>query len=534
MSARRPRTAWLAGLLFTAATASTLTAAPAHAIVGQPVNDSFAFTAKLDIGAEGNKHGCSAALVAPQWLVTAASCFVDDPAQGLKVPAGPLAPSLKTTATIGRSDLTRETGSVVDVVELAPRDDRDLVLAKLAKPVAGVSPVNISPNAPISGQDLWASGYGRTKDEWAPDRLHYAKFAVGAVDKTTIGLAPKTEGTAICQGDTGGPTFRDVGGRFELAGVNSRSWQGGCLGTDEKETRTTAIDTRVDDIASWIQTTTAPRDLLKGKKWTEAKHLVPGYFTGGAPGGSRHMDLFVTWADGSASIFQGADNNDPKYPFTAEHKISGSGWKGAKTVSGGNFTGSGSDGLMVSWESGEVTWFSHVDQNGFSKEEQLRPANATWKDYATLTTVGRYTANALRDDVLVVWKDGSISLFPDLGTNKLMGEIQLQKALPAGTYITQVSAGEFTGKATSDLLVRWQNGSASIFPGVTPSAKPFHDEIQFRLADSAWKNTLSVTAGAFAANNRPGDVLVRWSDGNLGLYPAVDAAGTHGEVDLLK
>ncbi|MCD9140580.1 hypothetical protein [Streptomyces albireticuli] len=246
------------------------------------------------------------------------------------------------------------------------------------------------------------------------------------------------------------------------------------------------------------------------------------------------MDLFVTWGDGSASIFQGADNNDPKYPFTAEYKVSGSGWKGAKTVSGGNFAGSGPDGLMVSWESGEVTWFSHVSQNGFSKEEQLRPANTTWKEYAKLTAVGKYTGNALRDDVLVVWQDGSISLFPDLGTNKLAGEIQLQKAMAVGTYIAQISGGEFTGKANSDLLIRWKNGAASIFPGVTPSAKPFHDEIAFRLPDSAWKNTLSVTAGAFAANNRPGDVLVRWNDGNLGLYPAVDAAGTHGEVDLLN
>ncbi|MBB5119132.1 hypothetical protein AF335_15515 [Streptomyces eurocidicus] len=530
MFARRPRAAMAAGLLASTAVAGLLTATSADAVVGTAAKDgTYTFTAKLDIGA--GQRSCSAALIAQQWLVTAASCFADNPAQGFKVAAG--APKLKTTATVGRTDLTRDAGSVVNVVELVPREDRDLVLARLETPVPGVAPVGVGSNAALPGEDLWASGYGRTKDEWVPDRLHYAKFTVGSVKDTSLGLSGKSDDAVLCQGDTGGPAFRDIGGRYELAGIHSTSGQAGCFGTDEAETRKGATDTRVDDIAAWIQTTTAPRDLLKGKKWTDAKHLVPGYFTGGAPGGSRHMDLFVTWADGSASLFQGADNNDPKYPFTAEHKISGSGWKGAKTVSGGNFAGSGSDGLMVSWESGEVTWFSHVDQNGFSKEEQLRPANTTWKEYAKLTAVGKYTGNALRDDVLVVWQDGSISLFPDLGTNKLKGEIQLQKALPVGTYIAQISAGEFTGKATSDLLIRWKNGAASIFPGVTPSAKPFHDEIPFRPVDSAWKNTLSVTAGAFAANNRPADVLVRWNDGNLGLYPAVDTAGTHGEVDLL-
>ncbi|MGW1073410.1 S1 family peptidase [Streptomyces sp. NPDC002537] len=516
------------GLLVSAVAAGLLAGAPANAVVGATAKDgSYTFTAKLDIGGQ---RSCSAALVEQQWLITAASCFADDPTQGFKVAAG--APKLKTTATVGRADLTRETGSVVDVVELVPREDRDLVMAKLAKPVAGIAPASLGSNAPINGEELWLTGYGRTKDEWVPDRLHYAKFTLGAVKDTTVSLAGKSDGAVVCQGDTGGPAFRDIGGRYELVGINSRSWQGGCFGADEKETRTDAVDTRVDDIATWIQTTSS-RDLLRGKTWTDAQHMVPGYFTGGSPGGSRHMDLFVAWKDGSASIFQGADHNDPKYPFSAEYKVAGSGWQYAVSVAGGNFTGSGTDGLVVRWRTGEVTRFSHVDQNGFSKEEQLRPANDTWVKYAKLMTVGRYTANSLRDDLLVVWVDGSISLFEDLGTNGLKQEKQLQKAMQAGTYIEQISAGEFTGKETADLLIRWANGSASIFPGVN-TTKAFHDEIQFRAANSAWRNTLSVTAGAFSANARPSDVLVRWSDGNVSLYPAVDANGTHEEKDLLK
>ncbi|MEV6674411.1 S1 family peptidase [Streptomyces sp. NPDC051162] len=510
--------------------AGLLTGTPANAVVGDAAKDgSYQFTAKLDIGGQ---RSCSAALVGQQWLVTAASCFSDDPTQGFKLAAG--APKLKTTATIGRADLTRDSGTVVDVVELVPREDRDLVMAKLASPVAGITPARVGSNAPLQGEELWSAGFGRTKDEWVPDRLHYAKFTVGAVKDTTVSLTGKSEGAAVCQGDTGGPAFRDIGGRYELVDVNSRSWQGGCFGSDEKESRTSAVDTRVDDIAAWIQTTSS-RDLLRGKTWTDAQHMVPGYFTGGSPGGSRHMDLFVAWKDGSASIFQGADHNNPKYPFTAEYKVAGSGWQYAVSVAGGNFTGSGADGLVVRWRTGEVTRFSHVDQNGFSKEEQLRPANDTWVKYAKLMTVGRYTANAQRDDLLVVWVDGSISLFSDIGANGLKQEKQLQKAMSAGTYIEQISAGEFTGKGTADLLVRWVNGSASIFPGVNSDpAKAFRDEIQIRDDKSAWKNTLSVTAGAFAANARPSDVLVRWSDGNLSLYPAVSASGTPPEVELLK
>ncbi len=526
MSARRPRATWVAALLLTAAAASTLTAAPAQALVGQPVNDSFAFTAKLDIAGE---RSCSAALVAPQWLATAASCFSDSPGQSSpKLPDGKA-----VTAVIGRPDLTRDVGTTATVTELVPRTDRDLVLAKLDKTVTGIAPVGLAANTTIEGQDVWVTGYGRTKDEWVPDRLHYAKFTTGAVKPTTVGLTAKSDGAAICQGDTGGPAFRDVGGRFELIGVNSRSWQGGCQGTDAKETRTNAVDARTDDLTGWIQGITSPPAPLRGKDWKKATNLVSGYFTGGSPGGNRRMDLFVTWEDGTASLFQGADGKDPEHLFTAEHKMPGKSWFYAKSIAAGNFTGSGTDGLVVRWKTGQVTSFAHVDQNGFSKEEELKPASASWADNVMEMTVGRYTANAQRDDLLIRWKDGSFALHTDIGANGLKREVQLLKATPAATKIVQMTAGEFTGKQTADLLVRWENGSASIYRGVS-TTKPFDDEIKIRPENSGWRFTKALAGGAFVDNARPNDVLVRWEDGNLSLYPAVDASGTHGEAELLK
>ncbi|MGW2598012.1 S1 family peptidase [Streptomyces klenkii] len=528
MSARRPRATWIPGLLLTAVAASPLTAAPAHAVVGQPVNDSFAFTAKIDIDGE---RSCSAALISPQWLITAASCFVENPAQGTKVPAGKL--EKPKPAVIGRPDLTHDAGTTANVVELVPREDRDLVLAKLDKVITTIAPVSLPANATVEGQDVWVSGYGRTKDEWVPDRLHYAKFTTASLKATTVGLTAKTEGAAICQGDTGGPAFRDVGGRSELIGVNSRSWQGGCQGTDAKETRTNAIGARVDDLAGWIRSVASPPEPLRGKDWKKATNLVSGYFTGGSPGASRHMDLFVTWEDGTASLFQGADGKDPEHPFTAEHKMPGKSWFYAKSIVAGNFTGSGSDGLVVRWKTGQVTWFAHIDQNGFSKEEELKPAAAHWADNVMEMTVGRYTSNAQRDDLLIRWRDGSFALHTDVGTNGLKREVQLLKANSAATNIVQMTAGEFTGKETADLMVRWVNGSASIYRGVNAS-KPFEDELKVRPENSAWRFTKALAGGAFVGNARPSDVLVRWEDGNLSLYPAVDASGTHSEVDLLK
>ncbi|MFE0041955.1 FG-GAP-like repeat-containing protein [Streptomyces albireticuli] len=484
--------------------ASTLTAAPAHAVVGQPVNDSFAFTAKLDIGTEANKHSCSAALVAPQWLVTAASCFADDPTQSLKIPAGPLAPSLKTTATIGRSDLTRETGSVVDVVELAPRDDRDLVLAKLAKPVTNVTPVTITANAPISGQDLWTAGYGRTNNEWVPDRPHYAKFTVGTVEKTTVGLTPKTAGASICQGDTGGPAFHDIGGRQELAAINSRSWQGGCVGTDEKETRANALDTRVDDIADWIRKRVTPQpqpaplgdyqvdvngdgkaDYLvvedngavhawlnnggdKRGGWTDYGLIASGT---GAP--SNNIRLADINADGKADYLI-VDDNGAVRAFINNGGDNHGGWTNYGTIATGNGTpgnkirladinGDRKADYLVVEDNGAVhAWLN----NGGDKR-------GGWTDYGLIASGTGAPSNNIRladinadgkADYLIVDDNGAVRAFINNGGDNHGGWTNYGTiATGNGTPGNKIRFADINGDRKADYLIVDDNGAVRAF-----------------------------------------------------------------------
>ncbi|WP_414167996.1 S1 family peptidase [Streptoverticillium reticulum] len=532
MPVKRPRAVWIAGLLAVAVGAGLLTAAPASAVVGDIAKDgAYAFTAKLDIG--NGERSCAAALVEKQWLVTAASCFADGSAQGGQIAAG--APKLKTTATIGRTDMSGQTGQVQSVVELVPREDRDLVMAKLAKPVTGIAPVEVGAKAPAQGEELRVAGYGRTKDEWVPDRLHTSQFTVGSVKNTAVELAGKTADAAVCKGDTGGPAIRETNGKAELAAVNSISWQGGCFG-NEDETRKGAVDTRVDDIAGWIQSVSS-RTLLPRSQWKYATYTASGYFTGGSNDGKRRMDLFVVWKDGEASLFQGADHDDPKQPFSAEYQIEkpGSYWTRARAVTGGKFTEDGSDGITVRWENGKVSTFMHVDRNGVHDEKTLRPGggdNPFWKN-ARLITAGRYTENSLRDDLLVLWEDGSTSMYSDIGTKGLSGWTQLTKADNGWKNAAQISAGEFTGKKTADLLIRWNDGQAQVFPGVDTAG--YHgSRVTIRPVGSAWKNSQTLTVGSFtAAANRPNDILMGWNDGNLSYYPGVDTAGTHGEVQLV-
>ncbi len=222
---------------------------PAFAVTGgTPSTDTtYAYTAQITIG--DHDRGCSGVLVARQWLLTAASCFVADPAASISVPAGK--PALTTTATIGRSDLTGTAGAVREVVELVPRTDRDVVLARLNRPVTNVTPVALATTAPTAGEELKFAGFGRTKAEWAPLNLHTGALSVDASAATTATVTGKN-GAAVCTGDTGGPVIRTVSGTPKLAAINSRSYQGGCFGIDATETRTGGIAARVDGLASWV------------------------------------------------------------------------------------------------------------------------------------------------------------------------------------------------------------------------------------------------------------------------------------------
>lgn len=233
-----------AALVAALATASALLSVPAHAVTGDPVSaGSYAFTAKVSLGADDTARACSGALVASDWILTAASCFATDP-ELPTVAAGK--PALSATATVA--------GKTSAVVQLVPRTGRDLVLARLARPVTGVTPVTMASTAPAAGEQLRAVGYGRTATDWVPNTPHTTTFGVDAVgtdDLTVTGL----DG-ALCQGDTGGPLLRETNGTAQLVGVGSRSWQGGCLG--ETETRTGAVAARSDDLSAWVSGTVGP------------------------------------------------------------------------------------------------------------------------------------------------------------------------------------------------------------------------------------------------------------------------------------
>jgi V8-like Glu-specific endopeptidase len=125
-------------------------------------------------------------------------------------------------------------------------------------------------------------------------------------------------------------------------------------------------------------------------------------------------DLVVVWNDGETTLYQGIAANG----IHSERQLAAPNgtWKNARSVSGGNWVGSGTPDLLVRWIDGEFTIYGDVASAGLGQEHQVEAPNGLWTD-ATVTA-GRGNA------ILVRWIDGEVSLYPDVD-GKLHREIQL-------------------------------------------------------------------------------------------------------------
>jgi secreted trypsin-like serine protease len=255
VSHRRISGAALFAAISAAAAALVLaTTAPAYAIAnGTPVpKGQYRFAVKLtmtNIPRPDGSHynsACSAALIAPQWIITAGHCFHDvnrNPVSG-RVP-------YDTTAMIGRTDDADTDGYVVPVVAAYQSPANDVAVGQLAAPVHDIAPLRLSTAKPKIGEFLRVAGWGSLNDVDPVPATHLqtGQVKVVTVDSTTVGVtgyrpAPTT---SACTYDSGAPYFYEPRhGAPRLVSVES---DGPACPHDQVETTS-----RVD-LLSWIHST---------------------------------------------------------------------------------------------------------------------------------------------------------------------------------------------------------------------------------------------------------------------------------------
>ncbi|MGW7260205.1 FG-GAP-like repeat-containing protein [Streptomyces sp. NPDC054834] len=484
MTGKRSCVAWTAGLLAAATAASGLvTNSPAAALPGADVQDTaLAFTAKINVA---EQQACSGVLVDPQWVLTAASCFAD----GGK-PAPPGKPALKTTVTVGRTDLSQTGGKVVDAVGLVPHADRDVVMVKLARRVLGITPAELAANGLVSGEQLTVLGFGRTTTEWAPDTLHSAPFTVASVAGSDVSLTGSGQ-AVICQGDAGGPALRVTNGTPELVAVNSRSWQGGCLGVDPNETRTGAVDVRVDDLADWIHQTA-----FRVQDDVTADGIA---------------DLAGIWDDGTLHLYPG----DAAKGLSGQNiaQLGGTSWKTMKQLAKGDFTDDGITDLMAVWSDGTLHLYKGDGKGKFAEGITVAEGGSTWGTVKQLTS-GDYDGDGIAD-LMAIWSDGTLHLYTGKGDGQTAPNSKVNTGGSTWGTVKQLTSGDFNGDGIADLMAIWSDGTLHAYTG--DGTGQVGAQVPVPVGSNTWGTVRQLTAGDYTGDGIA-DLTAIWSDGTLHLY----------------
>jgi len=197
----------------------------------------------------GNQYGgafCTATLIRPDWVLTAAHCLEDSQVNQTRFYIGNDAND-PNSGTFYRS-LEFKIHEQYDAQQLK----NDIAMVRLQTSVTNVTPMvySLANLVPYEGDVAFYVGFGATEgvNETGGGLKRSTSFPISNVYQQQFDS--DYSGTGTCFGDSGGPSILTIGGAQKVVGVTSAG--AACNGPNCDPCQTSTFSTRVDAYAAWI------------------------------------------------------------------------------------------------------------------------------------------------------------------------------------------------------------------------------------------------------------------------------------------
>lgn len=380
-------------------------------------------------------------------------------------------------------------------------------------------------NASTEQNEVEIVGYPASESE---DRTYTAAYPRHCRNSTSTYVEAGTSFfqiacTGMASGVSGGPWLVPNEDRtsWSMVAVTGGGKDGGGYTDDE------SVGVPMTDYVTALIAQAENFDASANHDWGQSRRITAGNF-GGIKGTD---DLIVGWLDQSVSLFLSSGNLET--PFLGFRTLRGASATEIpfRMMTTADLDGSGYDDLVTLGYDGKVVMYGDPGRGGKSKKIHLNPHEpVTWLK-ARQIIGGNFSPDgqALEDDLMVVWEDGSTSVYlhvskyglsrdvpwPIGGLSGLQGQWGGSQGPLARGISGPVASGNFGGGPLTDILVLSDdsqgNAHAWLITDVeTNDGVPIYEVSPYNIAASGVNpdEVVAMAAGEFDSNVSASDVVL--------------------------